>query len=250
MGAPSPLDLLAVGAHPDDVEISCGGILALAASQGLRAGVVDLTRGELATNGDPATREREAEDAARLLGLAARRNAGLPDGGIHAGDAAQEARLVELLRELRPTLVLAHYPQDRHPDHVEASRLTDRAIYQAGLRRYEAPGEPFRPEGRWHFASRIGFVPSVVVDVTDCWERKRAAILAHASQVLRGGAGARETALNDPEFLARVESRARHYGAMIGVRYGEPLFSPEPLGLRDLAPLLRAARPHPSAFTG
>jgi bacillithiol biosynthesis deacetylase BshB1 len=247
---PAPLDLLAIGAHPDDVEISCGGILATAAAQGLRAGVVDLTRGELATNGDPGTRAREAGEAARLLGLAARRNAELPDGAIQAGDAAQEARVVALLREFRPALVLSHFPQDRHPDHVEASRLVDRAIYHAGLRRYEAPGEPFRPLARWHFASRIGFQPSVVVDVTGVWDRKTAAILAHASQVLRGGAGARATALNDPDFLPRVESRARHYGGMIGARYGEPLFSPEPIGLRDLGPLLHAARPHPGAFTG
>lgn len=250
MNAPAPLDLLAIGAHPDDVEISCGGILVLASSQGLRAGVVDLTRGELATNGDPATRAREAEEAARILGLATRRNAGLPDGGIHAGDAKQEAAVVALLRELRPALVLSHFPQDRHPDHVEASRLVDRAVYHAGLRRYAAAGEPFRPLARWHFASRIGFQPSVVVDISAVWERKTAAILAHASQVLRDAADARATALNDPEFLARVESRARHYGGMIGARYGEPLHSPEPLGLRDLGPLLHAARPHPSAFTG
>lgn len=250
MTGTSPLDLLAIGAHPDDVEISCGGILALAAAQGFRVGIVDLTRGELATNGDPQTRAREAEDAARILGVAVRRNAELPDGAIQAGEAAQEVRLVALLRELRPTLVLSHYPQDRHPDHVEASRLVDRAIYHAGLRRYDAPGDPFRPEARWHFASRVGFQPSVVVDIAPAWKRKRDAILAHASQVLHGGPDARATALNDPDFLERIEARARHYGGMIGARYGEPLTSPEPLGLRELAPLIRAARPHPSAFTG
>lgn len=244
------LHLLAIGAHPDDVEISCGGILALASAQGLRTGIVDLTRGELATNGDPKTRAREAEEAARLLGVSVRRNAGLPDGGIRGTDPSQEGRVVALLRELRPALVLSHYPRDRHPDHVEASRIVERAAYHAGLRRYAAPGEPFRPEARWHFASRVGFQPSVVVDITPVWPRKLEAILAHASQVSRGASGARATPLNDPDFTARIEARARHYGSMIGAPYGEPLHSPEPLGLRDLATLLGAARPAPGSFTG
>ena len=248
-GAPS-LDLLAIGSHPDDVEISCGGTLALAARQGFRAGIVDLTRGELATNGDPETRAGEAEAAARILGVSVRRNAGLPDGGLQGGDPAQERRLVALLRELRPAVLLTHFPRDRHPDHVEASRLCDRAWYLAGLRQFEAEGEPFRPDARYHFASRIGFHPSLVVDVTGAWEAKREAILAHRSQVLREGPGRTPTQLNEPDFLDRLEARGRHFGSMIGVRYGEPFSSPEPLGVRELAPWLRAARPHPSAFTG
>lgn len=245
-----PLDLLAIGSHPDDVEISCGGTLALAATQGFRVGILDLTRGELGTNGDPETRAREAAEAARILGVALRRNAALPDGGIQAGDRTQERTMVALLRELRPAVLFSHFPQDRHPDHVEASRLVDRASYHAGLRRYDAKGEPFRPRVRWHFASRVGFHPTVVVDVSETWERKREAILAHASQVTLAGADRRPTALNDPEFLARIEARARHFGLMIGVRYGEPFTSADPVGFRDLHAFLGALRPHPSAFTG
>lgn len=244
------LDLLAIGAHPDDVEISCGGTLALAVSQGYRVGILDLTRGELGTNGDPETRAREAAEAARILGVGVRRNAGLPDGGIQAGARAQEQGLVAALRDLRPAVLFSHFVHDRHPDHVEASRLVDRALYLAGLHRYDAPGDPFRPRARWHFASRVGFQPTVVVDITDTWDRKQEAIQAHGSQVSRTVAGRRPTALNDPEFLARIEARARHFGMMIGVRYGEPFVSRDPVGFQELVAFLGAPRPHPGAFTG
>ncbi|HEY7728968.1 MAG TPA: bacillithiol biosynthesis deacetylase BshB1 [Candidatus Eisenbacteria bacterium] len=250
MGDASGLDLLAIGSHPDDVEISCGGTLCLAAAQGYRVGILDLTRGELGTNGDPQTRAQEAGEAARILGVALRRNAGLPDGGIQACDRAQEQTVVALLRELRPAVLFAHYPRDRHPDHVEASRLVDRALYHAGLLRYDAPGDPFRPQARWHFASRVGFHPSVVVDISETWERKRESILAHASQVSPAGGDRRPTSLNEPEFLTRIEARARHFGLMIGVRYGEPFASADPVGFRDLRAFLGAPRPHPGAFTG
>jgi len=246
----APLDLLAVGAHPDDVEISCGGTLAAAAAQGLSVGILDLTRGELGTNGTPEIRAEEAALAARSLGVAGRWNAALPDGGVHAHDPAQVGTVVSLLRALRPHVVVVHFSRDRHPDHVAASALTDRAIYFSGLRRFDAEGEPFRPRARYWFASRIGFTPSFVVDVTSVWEVKRAAIEAHRSQVTRAHADARPTPLNREGFLEFVESRARHYGGMIGARYGEPFRTDEPLGVRSLAGLLGAPRPEAGAFTG
>lgn len=271
-GSESPLDLLAIGAHPDDCDISVGGTLALAASQGFAAGVLDLTAGERGTNGTPEIRAREAEDAARVLGLAGRWCAGLPDGGLNALDIEQERALVGWLRRLRPVIVLSHFPQDRHPDHIQASQLVERAWYHAGLVRYETAGaggaavgagladsaaaaragalEPFRPKARYWFASRIGFHPTMVVDVTSTWETKRRAILAHRSQVVREGAHARATALNDPEFLTRIEARMRHYGGMIGVKYGEPFTSDMPLGVREMSAVLGSPRPVPGAFTG
>jgi bacillithiol biosynthesis deacetylase BshB1 len=246
----APLDVLAVGAHPDDVEISCGGTLALATTQGYSVGILDLTRGELSTNGTPEIRAAEGVEAARALGVSGRWNAGLPDGGINSHDDGQTRQIAGWIRALRPSIVLVHFPRDRHPDHVEASLLLDRAGYLAGLRRYAAEGESFRPSARYHYASRVGFAPSFVVDVTEAWERKRVAILAHRSQVLREAAGARETALNDPSFIGRIEARAMHYGGMIGVRFGEPFHSEIPMGVQDLSGLIRGARPHPSAFTG
>lgn len=251
MPAPSEaLDLLAVGAHPDDVEISCGGTLALAVTQGISVGILDLTRGELSTNGTPEERAREAEAAATVLGMNGRWNAALPDGAVSAADEAQTAEVVAWIRRLRPTVLLTHFPEDRHPDHVAASRLLDRAWYLAGLRRYHPEVDPFRPASRYHFASRIGFEPSFVVDVTEVWETKCRAILAHATQVSRAAPGAKPTPLNTGDFIERMESRARHYGGMIGVRYGEPFHSTGPLGVRSLAGLFSAPRVAPGAFTG
>jgi len=248
--ADRPLDLLAIGAHPDDVDISCGGTLALAAAQGYAVGILDLTRGEMGTNGTPEMRAAEAAEAARLLGAAGRWNAGLPDGGIRSGDPEQERRVVEWLRRLRPAILLTHYPQDRHPDHVQASLISERAWYLAGLARYTADGTPFRPSARFHFASRVGFHPTLVVDVTEQWETKRLAMLAHKSQVTQEVPGAAPTQLNQPDFLERVEARMRHYGGMIGVRYGEPYYSDAPMGASSLAPIFGSPKPVPGAFTG
>ncbi len=244
------LDFLAVGAHPDDVEISCGGTLALAAAQGLTVGILDLTRGELATNGTPEERAREGDEAARILGARGRWNAGLPDGGLDAGDAGQVAEAVASIRRLRPAILLTHFHQDRHPDHIAASALLERAWYLAGLRRYAPETAPFRPAMRYHFASRVGFIPSFVVDVTEVWDAKRRAILAHATQVTRADAEARPTPLNADDFLDWIESRGRYYGGMIGAKYGEPFHSSEPLGVRSLAGLLTAPRVPPGSFTG
>ncbi len=243
-----PLDILAIGAHPDDVEISCGGTLALAVRQGFTVGVLDLTRGELGTNGTPEERALEAAEAAKILGIGTRKNAGLPDGGVNAGDPEHVRRVVEIFRSLRPAILFSHFPMDRHPDHMEASALVDRAWYLAGLRQFAAAGTPHRAEGRYHYASRIGFTPTFVVDITPVWEEKTKAILAHRTQVDRG-ATSRVTPLNDPEFLARIEARARHYGGQIGARYGEPFHTTEPIGFRELTGLVRSARPIPGAFT-
>jgi len=249
-GAEGPLDLLAVGAHPDDCDISCGGTLALASAQGYRTGILDLTRGEMGTNGTPEIRAAESAEAARILGLAGRWNAGLPDGGIRSLDPDQERVVVELIRAIRPAILLTHFPQDRHPDHVQASDLMERVMYLSGLMRYEAKGDPFRPSARFHFASRVGFHPTLVIDVSDHWETKRRAILAHRTQVLRDGPDARATQLNQPDFFERIEARMRHYGGMIGVRFGEPLVSDGPIGARSLEMIFGAPRAVPGAFTG
>jgi N-acetylglucosamine malate deacetylase 1 len=219
-----PLDALCFGAHPDDVELTCGGLVARLAAHGHRVGIVDLTRGERGTRGDVATRAREAEAAARILG-AGRENLGLPDCGLDRHDQGQLRAVVDCLRRHRPGLVVAPDRHDEHPDHVEASHLVASACHHAGLAGYGHP-EKQGPAGERHRPARILFAlyrsataPHLVVDVSEVWEKRMAAIRAHASQ-LDPGAGA-ATYLTAAGFLDTVEARARTWGALLGVAHAE-----------------------------
>ena len=233
-------DALFFGAHPDDVELSSGGLAALLAMHGHRVTIVDLTRGEAGSRGTPEGRAREAEEAARRLGVEGREGLALPDLGLDRSSREQLAAVVGCLRRHRPRLVVAPYPDDPHPDHVEGSHLVRRAAYLAGLARFPAPGERFRP-GRLLFALyRTAAAPHLIVDVGAAWERRAAAVSAHASQ-LGGGAGP-ETYLTTPEFLAEIEARARHWGSLIGARHGEGYRAIGPIAVAD-ARLLLAAEP-------
>ena len=233
------MDAVFFGAHPDDVELTSGGLAALLASHGHAVAIVDLTRGEAGTRGTPEVRTREAQAAAHALGVARRICLGLPDTGLDRQDRAQLSAVVACLRELRPGLVVAPDRHDPHPDHVEASRLVARASLLAGLARFPAEGERHRP-GRLLFAvyRTLAPAPTLVVDITPVWERRVRALEAHASQL--AGAGL-STYLTGPDFLAEVEARARVLGASIGVRYGEGFRHRGPLGLRDARPLLDRA---------
>jgi bacillithiol biosynthesis deacetylase BshB1 len=232
------LDALFIGAHPDDVELTAGGLAALLAVHGHRVGIADLTRGEQGTRGDVAERAAEAAAAARELGAAWRESLGLPDLGLDRHDRAQQAAVVACLREHRPRLVVAPDADDAHPDHVEAAHLVARACYLAGLARFAAgpAGVRHRP-GRLLFALyRSAARPHLVVDVSAVWERRMAAVRAHASQLdaPRGPA----TYLTAPGFLGEIEGRARALGALIGAQYGEGFRMRGPVAVADARALL------------
>ena len=233
-------DALFFGAHPDDVELSCGGLAALLASHGHAVAIADLTRGEMGTRGDAGTRSREAEAAARALGVATRENLGLPDTGLDRHDRAQLVAVVECLRRHRPSLVVAPDRDDRHPDHVEACHLVTRACYLSGLARYPAAGERFRPARLLYSLYRSVAGARVVVDVTSVWEKRVAAVAAHASQF--DPAAGPQTYLTAPGFLAEVEGRARVLGALAGGTFGEGYRTRGPLALADARALLGAGR--------
>jgi bacillithiol biosynthesis deacetylase BshB1 len=226
------------GAHPDDIELSCGGLAARLAAHGHRVGLVDLTRGERASRGDIATRAREAAEAARHLGVALRVNLELPDTGIDARDPEQLRAVVACLREHRPALVVAPDRHDEHPDHVEGSALVARACYLSGLARFDAPGERFRPARVLFAIHRSGVSPHVVVDVSETWERRQAALRAHASQL--DPAAGPGTYLTQPGFLESVEARARAWGALAGVAHAEGYRVRGPLALLDARALFDA----------
>ena len=233
------VDALFIGAHPDDVELTSGGLAALLASHGHAVAIVDLTRGESASRGTPEQRAAEGAVAARALGVAERRPLGLPDLGLNRHDRAQLGPLVAALREFRPRLVVAPDRHDAHPDHVEASHLVARACYLSGLARYPAAGERHRPQHLLFALYRSGTRPHLVVDITPVWERRAAALAAHASQL--AGTPGPDTYLTAPDFLAEVEARARVFGAAIGVRYGEGYRSRGPVALSDGRALLSHA---------
>jgi bacillithiol biosynthesis deacetylase BshB1 len=223
-------DALFFGAHPDDIELTSGGLAALLASHGHRVVLADLTRGEAGTRGTPELRAREAAEAAQALGVAERLNLGLPDLRLSRHDHSQIAAVVACIRTQRPELVVAPDSDDEHPDHVEAHHLVARACHVAGIGGFAAPGERFRP-GRVMFALYRSLArPHLVVDVSRVWERRRNALACHRSQ-LDPGAGA-PTYLTTPDFLAAVEARSRAWGASIGVSHGEAyrMRSPVPIG--------------------
>lgn len=234
------LDLLVIAAHPDDAEISVGGLLARLAHAGRAVGVLDVTRGELGSRGTRADRDAETAAASSVLGLAWRGNLEQPDGRVAATADARE-ELARHLRHLQPDVVLAHNEDDPHPDHVASGRLAREAWYLAGLRRLaERDGGPpaRRPRSLARFLSHRAFRPTFVVDVSEVWETKLAAVRAYASQLRpedEGDDG--RHFLYRGDILERVVTKARAWGEVIGVAYGEPLLCEEPLGFDD--PLLR-----------
>ena len=231
-------DVLAVGPHPDDVELAAGGTVALLTAAGYRVVVLDLTRGERATRGTPAERAQEAARAASILG-ADRECLELPDTGLTADDPDQVAAVVSALRHHRPRLLLTLHADDDHPDHREGADLVERAWYLAGLAGY--PGSsapPFRPRRLLFAMGRRSFFPSLVVDVAPVYAKKREALGASASQFTRPPGDPRVTPISDPGVLARIEGRDRVHGGMIGTEFGEPFFSRDPWAVTAAGDLL------------
>lgn len=233
------LDVLAIGTHPDDVELSCGGTVARLVDQGHRVGILHLTRGERGTRGTVAERAAEAEAAAAVLGAAELRFLDCGDGAFRTTKLEEEA-LIEVLRELRPEVLLCPPPGDRHPDHSRAHRLVVDAAFYSGLAR-RGSGLPHRPGAVFGYMQHYPFEPSFIVDVTSTWSRKAGALAAYGSQLHVAGSSSREepeTKVSSREFGLSIEGRARHFGQMIGAELGEPFWSPLPLAVTDVLGLL------------
>ena len=229
-----PIDLLAIAAHRDDVELTCAGTLVKAQRAGYRTGIVDLTAGETATLGDAETRAREAERAARVMGVAERVNAGMPDAGIFN---TQESRrtVVELIRQMRPRTVILPFPAGRHPDHRIASELCRDACYLAGLARYDASGEPHRPDKVLYAqAYREDPVkPTFVVDVSAEFDTKMKAIHCYSSQ-FDGAKAAGELFATGQDLYELIRVQNAHYGSLIRCAYGEPFYTLETVRIDDV----------------
>lgn len=240
-----PIDLLAIAAHPDDVELACAGIMLVAKKLGKRTGILDLTRGELSTRGTPALRLKETEAASAVMGLDWRANLEIPDGNIELNQD-NILKIVRAIRETRPTMMITPHFNERHPDHEHAAKLAKEAAFYAGLQKIQTvdnnkqPQTPHRPSLVMQYMQTYSFEPSVIIDVSSVFQDRMKAVTAYESQFGVSKAGKRITAAHEPEtfltqsgFYEWIEGRARHYGMMIGAEFAEPFWTYEAVGTRD-----------------
>ena len=226
------LDVLAFGPHPDDVELTMGGTLLRLHSLGYRTGIIDLTAGEMGTRGTREDRAREAAEAAELLKASVRRSLDLGDGRLGASSETKRA-VVEAIREYKPTLVFTNYPENNHPDHTVSGPLVAEAAYLAGLKNYEADGEPHRPNRVLYYLVPHKIAPSFIIDVTAFHEGKMRAVRAYVSQLHSDDESAPATYISQPGFLARVEALDRYHGALIDTDFGEAFYLREAMKVDD-----------------
>lgn len=236
------LDILAIAAHPDDVELCCSGTLSRQIKAGYKAGIVDLTQGEMGTRGTAEIRHQEAQDSAKALGLELRDNLKMDDA-FFSNDREHQLKIVEAIRHYRPSIVLTNAVRDRHPDHGRAGQLVSDAIFYAGLPKVELSG-PAKEFEAWHPRLVLHFIqdryihPDIVVDISDHFEKKMETIRCFRSQFYDPHSDEPETPLSRPEFLDFVEARAREFGRPIGAEFGEGFTTERPLGVPDLGSLV------------
>jgi N-acetylglucosamine malate deacetylase 1 len=236
------VDVLAIGAHPDDLELSCGGTLAKLVKQGYKVALADATRGELGTRGTKEIRTREANQAARILGAVTRRNLDIPDGNVEV-NKENIRKVITLIRELRPTILIIPHGVERHPDHAHTHELCKEAWFYAGLRKLPTTlkgkkQEPHRPHHYFEFMQWHEFHPAFIVDISDTYDIKMEAVRAHASQFFNPASKEPETRLSTPTFLDTIETRCKYYGQKLGVAYGEPFLTQFTLGVNDVFDLI------------
>ncbi len=233
-------DCLAFGAHPDDVELGCGGTLARLVREGRKVGIVHLTRGEAGTRGTPEVRQQEAEAAAQALGVAVVEILDLGDGDLRTDREAEE-QVLSRIRHYRPELVFLPPPLDRHPDHGRAHRLVRDACFYAGLAR-RSRGPSHRPAAWFWYMGHEPFEPTFIVDISSVWQQKQQALDAYRSQLHSGNVDQAEiepaTKVSSRNFRLAIEGRARVMGVRIGVEYGEGFGAPGPLAVDDLGALI------------
>lgn len=233
------LDILVFAVHPDDAELGCSGTIAKYIAQGHKVGIVDFTTGELGTRGSGEIRLEEAKASAKVLGLTVRQNLHMRDG-FFINDEAHQTALIQVIRKYKPEIVLANAPEDRHPDHGRAASLATDACFYAGLRKFVtideqgAKQEAWRPKNVFHYIQDRYIEPDFVVDISDFWEIKDAAIRAFKTQFFDPNNKEPASYISSPEFMQFVEARAKEMGHKIGVKYGEGFIKSKTLKVDDL----------------
>lgn len=236
------LDVLAIAAHPDDVELSCSATIATLVQQNRKVGILDLTEGERGTRGTKALRRKEALTSSKILGVRVRKNLHLPDGNIEINQTNIK-KIIQVIRHYQPMILLFPHWLERHPDHEHAHRLCREAWFYSGLKKYPTTykgktQDSFRPKKYFHYMQKYEFHPSFIVDVSDVYEKKKESLMAFRSQFYDSKSKERETMLSSKLFLESIYARDRHFGSVINVEYGEPFYSVEPLGVGSFFSLL------------
>lgn len=238
------LDILAIGVHPDDVELGCSGTLIKEIKRGKKAGIVDLTQGELGTRGTIETRYAEAAEAARIIGVEVRENLRMRDG-FFRNDEEHQLQLIRILRKYQPDVVIGNILQDRHPDHGRAGHLISDACFLSGLRRIETLDESGKPQERWRPKYFLQYLqdwyhePDFLIDISDVFEERMEAIRAYGTQFNSSSEqDGPQTYISTPDFLDSVIARARMLGKRIGVKYAEGFVTEKKIGLQNLDSLV------------
>jgi bacillithiol biosynthesis deacetylase BshB1 len=234
------LDILVLPVHPDDAELGCAGTILKHIALGKKVGIVDLTRGELGTRGSAEIRAREAEDAAKILGIIVRENLGIPDG-LFQNTPTFQLKIIEAIRKFQPEIIITNAYHDRHPDHGRANELVETAAFLSGLRKIETtyndePQEAWRPNLVLHFIQDRYIEPDIVIDVTEHWDKKIKSIMAYGSQFFNPDWKEDEpqTYISSPNFIKIVEARAMEFGKTINATYAEGFTSRKILGVDSL----------------
>ncbi len=232
------LDVLVFAAHPDDAELSCSGTIASLIAQGKKVGIVDLTKGDLGSRGTVQTREAEANEAAKILGITIRENLGFRDG-FFTDDEAHQKEIIRMIRKYTPNILLINATEDRHPDHEKAGILCKKAAFLSGLKKIETfengqPQKHFRPENIYHYIQSQYVEPDFVVDISDFWQIKINAIRAFKTQFFDPNNPQENTFISTPEFMEFIEARAKELGQIVGFRYAEGFVKTKRIGIKNL----------------
>lgn len=232
------LDVLAIGVHPDDVELGCSGTILVALSEGKKVGIVDLTRGELGTRGSAEIRKIEAANAAKVLGVHLRENIGLADG-FFLNDEAHQRKVITMIRKYQPEIILCNAPEDRHPDHGRSSKLVSDAAFLSGLRKIETEldsvsQQAWRPKYVFHYLQDRFLQPDFVVDISEHMDKKIESVLSYTTQFFNPDLDEPQTYISSPEFLETVRARAMMLGKRIGVKYAEGYLSDKMIGVKSM----------------
>lgn len=231
------LDILAIGAHPDDVELGCGGTLAKEIRNGKTVGILDLTKGELGTRGTDETRREEANDAKDILGVVVRENLEIADG-FFLNDKENQLKIVDVIRKYQPDIILSNAPHDRHPDHGKGSDLVNTAIFLSGLPKIENGLAAWRPKKHFHYIQWLPLEPHFVVDISGFIDTKVEACMAYKTQFFDPNSSEPQTPISSKNFTDSIRYRAYDLGRLIGTEAGEGFISRSYIGVNNLDSLI------------